>query len=105
VTAAGAPTGLSAKRSVSHLRTRSASPMREYFPAESRNTMISLRPARLACITRQRPASLMKPVFCRPMSQAGLRTRPLVLRNCAVRWPISTAYSCEVDRSRISGNW
>src|SRR5690606_6839644 len=38
-------------------RTRSASAIREYLPAESRNTMISLRPARLACITRQRPAS------------------------------------------------
>ena len=48
---------------LSHLRTRSASPIREYLPVESRNTRISLRPAIWACITRQRPASLMKPVF------------------------------------------
>ncbi len=34
-------------------------PRREYLPAESRKTMISLRPARLACITMQRPASEM----------------------------------------------
>ena len=44
---------------VTQRRTRSASPMREYLPAESRNTMISWRPAILACITRQRPASEM----------------------------------------------
>ena len=41
------------------LRTRSASPKRLNLPAESRNTMISLRPDTLACITRQRPASEM----------------------------------------------
>lgn len=40
-------------------RTRSASPRRLNLPAESRNTMISLRPATSACITRQRPASEM----------------------------------------------
>ena len=40
-------------------RTRSASPMRLSLPAESRNTMISLRPATLACITRHWPASEM----------------------------------------------
>ena len=42
-----------------HLRSRSASPMREYLPVESSSTMISLRPAICACITRQRPASAM----------------------------------------------
>src|SRR5213595_423951 len=52
-------TGLVAGSWLTHLRTRSASAIREYLPAESRNTMISLRPARLACITRQRPASEM----------------------------------------------
>ncbi len=40
-------------------RTRSASPRRLNLPAESRNTMMSLRPATCACITRQRPASEM----------------------------------------------
>ena len=40
-------------------RTRSASPRRLSFPAESRKTMISLRPATLACITRHCPASEM----------------------------------------------
>jgi hypothetical protein len=38
---------------------RSASPMREYLPAESSSTMISLRPAIWACITTQRPAAEM----------------------------------------------
>ena len=33
--------------------------MREYLPAESSRTMISLRPDNWACITKQRPASLM----------------------------------------------
>jgi DNA-binding IclR family transcriptional regulator len=40
-------------------RTRSASPRRLSLPAESRNTMISLRPAILVCITRHCPASEM----------------------------------------------
>ena len=44
---------------VIHLRTRSASPIREYLPVESRNTMIRWRPAIFACMTRQRPASEM----------------------------------------------
>ena len=43
----------------SHLRTRSASWSRLSLPVASRNTMISLRPATWACITRQRPASEM----------------------------------------------
>lgn len=43
----------------SHLRMRSASPMREYLPAESSKTMMSLRPASCACMTTQRPASAM----------------------------------------------
>ena len=38
-------------------RTRSASAMRLSLPAESRNTMISLRPATCACITKHCPAS------------------------------------------------
>jgi DNA-binding IclR family transcriptional regulator len=40
-------------------RTRSASPRRLSLPAESRNTMMSLRPAILACMTRHWPASEM----------------------------------------------
>ena len=56
---AEASDGTPAADSVSQWRTRSASPIREYLPAESRNTMISWRPASLACITRQRPASEM----------------------------------------------
>jgi DNA-binding IclR family transcriptional regulator len=55
----GAATCAAGVVSLIHLRTRSASPIREYLPAESRNTMISLRPASCACMTRQRPASEM----------------------------------------------
>ena len=66
------PGGLSAS---SQRRMRPASAVRDCLPLESRNTMITARPWIIACITRQRPASLMKPVFCRPMSQSGLATR------------------------------
>ncbi len=90
---------------VTHLRMRSASAMREYLPAESSSTMISLRPAICACITRHWPASLMKPVFCRPMSQVGLATRRSVVWNCTLRRPSSTSSDGVVEYSRSSGTW
>src|SRR3954469_16276796 len=63
----------------SQLRMREASAIRVYLPQESRSTMMILRPASFACITRQRPASLMYPVFERPISQLELRISRLVL--------------------------
>ena len=59
---------------------RLASPIREYLPQESSNTTIRSRAPTRTCMTRQRPASLMKPVFDTEMSHFGLRTSPLVLR-------------------------
>ena len=64
---------------------RFASPMRVYFPTESSSTMISDRVANFACMTRQRPAALMKPVLERPISQFPPRTSPFVFTNATRR--------------------
>src|SRR3546814_3876963 len=52
---------------LSHFLMRLASPIREFFPQESSNTIITGLPLIFACITRQRPASLRKPVFDMPI--------------------------------------
>ena len=43
----------------SQSRMRCASPIREYLPTESSNTMTTRLPSTTACITRQRPAAEM----------------------------------------------
>src|SRR5260363_144655 len=50
-----------------------------YFPDESSNTIINGRFWSVACITIHLPASLMKPVFCTPISHALLAVSALVL--------------------------
>jgi len=53
---------------------RAASPARRLVPwSEQHDDDVALRPC--ACITRQCPASLMKPVFDRPMCQSSIRVR------------------------------
>src|SRR5260364_331755 len=64
---------------MSQLRMRCASPILEYFPDESSNTIINGRFWSVACITIHLPASLMKPVFCTPISHALLAVSALVL--------------------------
>src|SRR3569832_1198235 len=59
----------------SHLRILPASAIRDSLPFESRNTITTGRPSILACITRQRPASEIYPVFCKPISHCGCITR------------------------------
>src|SRR5260363_392283 len=49
------------------------------FPDESSNTIINGRFWSVACITIHLPASLMKPVFCTPISHALLAVSALVL--------------------------
>ncbi|CFU94991.1 Uncharacterised protein [Bordetella pertussis] len=78
-------------------RMRTASPMRDSLPCESSSTMAMSRPLMRASMTRHSPASLMKPVFETLMSQSGLRTSRLVLRNVWVRLLISTSYSVSVE--------
>ena len=66
-------------RTANCTRTRRASAKRVSFPSASRKTMISERPSAFTCITTQRPASLVNPVFCTSMSQSGRPTRRLEL--------------------------
>ena len=60
--------------------------------------------AMLLCITRQRPASLIYPVFDRPMFQFPPLTSPFEFRYCrSLPSERVTAYAGAVVKSRISG--
>src|SRR5258705_11132237 len=82
---------------------RVASPTRVYLPQESSSTMIMEPPENVPCITRQRPASAIYPVFDKPMSQWELRVRLLVLPKRIMRRPTFTWSEVEVVKSRILG--
>ncbi len=86
-----------------HWRMRLASATRVYLPNEFSSTMTTGRSSIWACITRHWPASLMKPVFCTVMSQAGLRTSEFVFRNCSICRPTFTSSPVLVEYSRIDG--
>src|SRR5260363_303461 len=88
---------------MSQLRMRRASPILEYFPDESSNTIINGRFWSVACITIHLPASLMKPVFCTLISHALLAVSAFVLWYVNVLWPVNTLCSRSVENARISG--
>ena len=52
-------------------------------------------------MTKQRPAALMKPVFCNPMSISPARTKRFVFRNFWGRLAIIMVISGQVENSRI----
>ena len=56
-----------------------------------------------SCMIRQRPASAMYPVFCRPIDHEDWSIRRLVLRKATGRRPASTVSPGAVEYWRISG--